>query len=267
MLRTEHLWEWMTAPLITVPPHAPLDAVAALMLDHAIRHVPVLRSDLRCAGVISDLALFARGQWMDGRWVQRDAADASTVMEPVRCAAHPDDELALALTSMRQAQADHALILNDEGVPLGIFTEHDVVTLGAQLLPGTFRPVLGRALVTAQVDTPVREGLSLMLEAQVRHLVVLKGEALAGIVSARDLIVRPGEWPLSHAMPFGIVHRMERDTTLRAAAERMAHFRIGALVVMHDDAPVGIVTRTDIAEALLVVYGGEDDTEAFQGTR
>lgn len=44
----------MSAPVVTLPVQAPLDQAWAMVRDRAIRHIPILASDGRIAGIISD---------------------------------------------------------------------------------------------------------------------------------------------------------------------------------------------------------------------
>ena len=76
--------------------------------------------------------------------------------------------------------------------PIGILTERDVLRLSArapnQLHAFTVGAVMTRDLVTATPHEDLREAMGVMLTRRIRHLPVLDGEALAGIVSIGDLV-------------------------------------------------------------------------------
>jgi acetoin utilization protein AcuB len=87
-----------------------------------------------------------------------------------------------------------------------------------------------------------------------RHLVVMDGPQVVGVVSERDLggrhgaAVRTGR-TVADLMTQQIVSASP-ETTLRQAANLMRGRTIGCLPVMEDGRVVGIVTVTDILEQL-----------------
>lgn len=260
----EKVSDWMGAPLIAVRSGTALDEAAHTLVENRIRHLPVLRSDDRCLGVLSDMGVFAMGNWLSGRWVQQQEADVDRVAEPVRAMVHPTDEVALALVAMRDARADHALVLTDEGVPVGIFTEHDVVRYGAVRLSNRYRLPRGRLLRCVPPGLDVTRALSAMLDWNVRHLLVMEGDDLLGMVSVRDLVIRPGAWTVRQAMPAGPVRELAPDARLREAAATMERTRVGSLVVLEDGRPAAVVTRSDIARALLFDAGADEETDPLE---
>jgi CBS domain-containing protein len=100
---------------------------------------------------------------------------------------------------------------------------------------------------------------------RVRHLPVVDGGKLVGIVSNRDLLAAS----LSRVLDFSAEDRrtfmrsievaevmtrdpiaVERDATLREAAELMLRHQIGSLpVVQSDRTLIGLVTETDLVRA------------------
>ena len=105
-------------------------------------------------------------------------------------------------------------------------------------------------------DQTVVEAALRMRELNVRHLPVMRGSRLVGIVSHRDLAVleaiagaHPSELTVSHAMtpePYAV----EPSTPLREVAATMADHRYGAVVIVEDGEPTGIFTTTDAVRVL-----------------
>ena len=95
-----------------------------------------------------------------------------------------------------------------------------------------------------------------MKREQIRHLPVMSGERLVGIVSERDILaararVRDKEWwkvPVAEAMQ-APVHTANPDDSVVEAAGRLAMSKIGALPVVELGKLVGIVTVTDVLDA------------------
>lgn len=83
-----------------------------------------------------------------------------------------------------------ALCVTEEGRLAGIVSERDVVThlaAGADPSHLTAGEVMSNDLVSASPEDSVLEAARRMADAQVRHLPVLDGGLIAGIVSMRDL--------------------------------------------------------------------------------
>jgi len=84
-----------------------------------------------------------------------------------------------------------AVLVLAEGALVGILSERDVVRhvgAGANLSHLTVGEVMTSELTTAQVDDTVMDAALKMRDADVRHLPVLQGTLLAGMVSIRDLL-------------------------------------------------------------------------------
>lgn len=86
-----------------------------------------------------------------------------------------------------------ALVMDGETL-LGVFTERDVVRAVAQHFDGSDHQVhlwMTRDPVTIAPDEPAEAALGSMLEHGFRHLPVMVGGAVVGMVSMRDLMPGP----------------------------------------------------------------------------
>ena len=85
-----------------------------------------------------------------------------------------------------------AMVVRTDGVLEGIFTERDALNrvLAEGRDPETTRlsEVMTSELVTVTRETSAVDALRLMTEIGFRHLVVVDGEGLAGIISLRDFV-------------------------------------------------------------------------------
>ena len=114
----------------------------------------------------------------------------STIMSwPVATIDH-DATLQEAVEALAADNIGVLLVTRDDGM-VGIVSERDVVT---HLAAGTHldRLSVGEAMagdvVTVQPDTTIVGAARTMAEADVRHLPVLDGRLIAGLLSTRDLI-------------------------------------------------------------------------------
>lgn len=101
----------------------------------------------------------------------------------------PASTVAEAATVMGERHVGSALVLVD-GRPAGIFTERDIVRALAAHFDAARHPVsewMTHDPVTISADAPIEHALDLMLRGGFRHLPVVEGDALVGVVSIRDL--------------------------------------------------------------------------------
>ena len=80
----------------------------------------------------------------------------------------------------------------DNGRVVGIFSERDVVysiaQVGAAALDARIGDVMTAPAMTVDPDTAVMAGLSLMTKRRIRHLPVVRGDAVVGFISIGDLV-------------------------------------------------------------------------------
>lgn len=98
---------------------------------------------------------------------------------------------------------------------------------------------------------------------QIRHLPVLHGGRLVGIVSERDLHlietlrdVNPAEVSVEEAMTAD-VYSVEPDAGLEATAREMAEHKYGSAVVMEKGKVIGVFTTIDALRTLSQVLRGK----------
>lgn len=103
----------------------------------------------------------------------------------------------------------------------------------------------------------------LMREHQIRHLPVLHGGKLVGMLSQRDLHfmqtlkdVDPDRVTVSEAMSMDTFAIGPRSTLRKVAAE-MAEHRYGSAVIVDKERVIGILTTVDGMRALSFALSGE----------
>ena len=110
--------------------------------------------------------------------------------------------------------------------------------------------VMTRPVRSVAPDTPAREAATVLLDEGIGSVVVADAD---GIVTKTDLLagIDDGriEAPVSELMTEPVV-TVPRDADVRTAIDRMQEYEIKRLVVADDAEPVGIVTTTDVRQAL-----------------
>ena len=108
----------------------------------------------------------------------------------------PATTVAEAATMMGERRVGSALVMEGETL-LGIFTERDIVRALGEQFDAAGHPVpqwMTAEPITAGPDTDSADALRTMLDGNFRHLPVVEGEAVLGVVSMRDLTaVQAGE--------------------------------------------------------------------------
>jgi len=104
--------------------------------------------------------------------------------------ATPDRTAAEAIRAMLDAGVG-SVVVCEENVPVGIFTERDVLRLaGTGVGFGTIvlRDVMTPNPLTISADDSILDAARIMRERALRHLPVVEGGNLVGIVSIRDVL-------------------------------------------------------------------------------
>jgi len=128
--------------------------------------------------------------------------------------------------------------------------------------------------ITVRPDTSLRKAFELLQAHQIRHLPVVQGKRLVGIITDRDL---RQQFPSSLAASEELERFRDRstrvkvgevmtrrvfsvtpDTRTHRAARLMVEHRIGCLPVLRGSTLVGIITTVD----LLQTMAGEDQSQA-----
>jgi len=101
----------------------------------------------------------------------------------------PSTSVAAAVTVMG-IQGVGAVLVMTKGRVEGIFTERDLVRAMSHDIGASSEPVaqwMTRNPVTLGPEAAVEQALEIMLAGHFRHLPVMEGERVVGVVSIRDL--------------------------------------------------------------------------------
>ena len=103
------------------------------------------------------------------------------------------DLVSAAIARMRKHNIGVVVILSNQHVA-GIFTERDVVKglseRGSEFLEMPLAEVMTWNVIVVKSTQTVDDALTLMLDHQFRHLPVVDGDMLVGVLSMRDLAMQ-----------------------------------------------------------------------------
>ena len=126
--------------------------------------------------------------------------------------------------------------------------------------------IMNRKVVTVDKHASLRQAQRILDQHNIRHLFVMDGKRLVGIVTDRDLrkAAPSSKSPLTASEreefmdELKVVEVMSRklieaspSTTVREAAKVMVREKIGCLPVVDGNALIGIVTEIDLLEMLV----------------
>jgi CBS domain-containing protein len=117
--------------------------------------------------------------------------------------------------------------------------------------------IMSRDIKTIAPGADVAAARNAMRTSGIRHLVVVEGRDVVGVVSERDLGgrlptaagKRTAGLTVADVMTTGVVS-VKPEATVRQAANLLRGFVIGSLVVQDGNKPVGIVTTTDLLDLI-----------------
>jgi acetoin utilization protein AcuB len=130
--------------------------------------------------------------------------------------------------------------------------------------------VMQTKLFTVTPETTLPEALNLTAQRGIRHLPVLDGERLVGIVSDRDLkraMASPATSLEAHELRYLLDHVLVREimrggvitvrptAPIEEAARLMVLEKIGALPVTEGERLIGILTETDVLRLFVRAMG------------
>lgn len=114
--------------------------------------------------------------------------------------------------------------------------------------------------VTIGVDQTIASASRVMNEHRIRHLPVLQGGRLVGIITSRDVAlietlkdVDPKVVTVEEAMT-QMPYTTGPDTTIDQVAAEMAEHKYGAVIVTQNDHVVGVFTSVDACMVLAEIF-------------
>jgi CBS domain-containing protein len=268
---------FMTRRPTTVTPETTLTEAVRLLEQHGFRHLPVLRQGA-VVGMLSD-----RDVRLGTGGMPEAAAAAppetglpqrvSDVMRaPVICV--ESDERGTVAARHMIDQRIGALPVLEDGRLVGIVTETNLVSAFRDLcrdpahadeLDRPVEEVMQSLVVSLGPEDSVEDAIACCQDWRIRHIPVLEGEDLVGIVSDRDIRLSIGRALVRDALaadrggsprePDRIRDIMTREVltvhpqeAVSRAVTAMLQAHVSALPVELDGMLLGVVTRTDILE-------------------
>lgn len=104
----------------------------------------------------------------------------------------PDDKVMLAVQLLSERRIGAVVVENAWMHVVGIFSERDLLNAvarqGHHALEATVGTLMSHPVITCRPSEPVDTALAMMTMNRIRHLPVVDGDTLQGIVSIGDLV-------------------------------------------------------------------------------
>jgi CBS domain-containing protein len=275
----------MTRDVAHVQPDTPFGEIVTLLIDRALRALPVVDTQRQVVGIITDGDLLARGGLNLSVDLQRAlplaerAAQVATLADHPQRAADlmtPDPVTLPAKTSLAQAaaiMADRRLkrlpVVDERGRLVGMVSRSDLLKTVAEGLrqrpaeplrlamdaPATVGQMMLRDVPTVHRDTPLAETLDRLLETEKRRAVVVDDDRqVVGIITDGDLVQRAARRAHPNALQsfmrwLGGGERPE-GLELAARGRTAADVMTSAVVTVTTDTPIAEAIRLMMAHRI-----------------
>ena len=106
--------------------------------------------------------------------------------------ADPDTPIAEIVATLKDKGIGAVIVAGDGDIPAGILSERDIVRAmpkhGAKLMTMRASDLMTREVVTCTQEHTVDEVMKIMTEGRFRHLPVIEGGKLVGVISIGDAV-------------------------------------------------------------------------------
>lgn len=107
---------------------------------------------------------------------------------------NPSQTVVEAAQALDQHNVGVAVVVDGEGAPIGVFSERDlarqVARNGADALSLLVAAVMSRSLVIADPSASIDDLMATMTARRVRHVIIMDGSLMIGLVSIGDVVKR-----------------------------------------------------------------------------
>ncbi len=267
--------EVMHRDVASVHPESPLTSVIELLLDKDYTAVPVVESDGKVIGVVSDNDLLTRGgmrvtlslkRATDPEYVrelhqslENPNRTVSEVMTRPAITVAPDAALSQAARLMVEKRVKRLPVVDEEGKLVGILGRLDILNLVAAVHLPEWHPeahpvgeqarveeVMTREVPVVREDATVEAIFDLLVASSHKRVVVIDEQRhVVGIVADSDLISRVSResWPgiievLISKVPIGRVGGEARRHIQKLRARSVRDFMTREVITVRDKMPV-----------------------------
>lgn len=264
-------------PVYSATIRSPIIKGIDLMISKGVRRVPITDSKGTLLGIVTsmDIVNFLGGgnyhkiveSKHGGRFFSALNEPLESIMTRKVVYAETCDSFSSVLEKMIKHGYSAMPVVRKPMTLVGIITESDVVHyLSGRSSNESVSKYMTRNPVIASPDISISSAAKLMVSNGFRRIPLKSGEAVAGIVTATDIVRYIGEGsafrrmlmdemeevmgrPVREIMMTGVVS-VDKDLPVGEAAPLIRSSGVGAVLVKEDGETVGILTERDLMMAL-----------------
>ncbi|NYB51852.1 MAG: CBS domain-containing protein [Methanobacteriaceae archaeon] len=176
--------------------------------------------------------------------------------------AEENEQVSHARNLMLKHGYSRILVVDQEGKPVGILTEKDLIRKMRANGPQwkrrpidkiSIRRVMTPNPITINPYREIREAVELMIKNDISSIPVIDENEVVGIVTKSDLMnfyrqKYAGKWKVSQLMTREVI-TVNENHSIGHVISIMEDNKIGKVIVMRDNEPVGIITSANISFA------------------
>jgi len=184
------------------------------------------------------------------------------VMNPEVFVVQENEQVGHARNLMLSHGISRVVVVNGDGKPVGMVTEKDLT----RKLKGngpkwksrpidkiSIRRIMSTDPITASPNDEIHTAIELLIKNNVGSIPIVDDDGLAGIITKTDLMKvytdkLKGRWKVSDLMTSEVI-TVNENHTIAHVINTMEKNKIGKIVVIRDNEPVGIITHENISFA------------------
>ena len=122
----------------------------------------------------------------------RELLDTEEFRSRRNVVAGPDETVGSAVSKLIEYNIGSLPVCDNDGRPLGIITERDIIRKShnreSEIATMRVGDIMSKNLVIATMDDDVDYAINAMKQEKIRHLPLVDGSKVVGIISMRDLL-------------------------------------------------------------------------------
>lgn len=182
----------MSKPVLTVEGDIDILEVYHILTENGVRHLVVVDKGGEISGVVTNSDIvknLAAEYFVEIKGIEK-------IMRKNVVTSRKGDLVKDALSRMKEYSIS-SVVIGEDGYPVGIFTERDVMRLfheGIDIRTTKIEEIMSHPVLTMSSDTPMYVAVEIMKQRKVRRLVVVDNNGrISGFVAQSDLIKSLGD--------------------------------------------------------------------------
>ena len=188
--------------------------------------------------------------------------EINEVMNPEVFVVQENQQVGHARNLMISHGISRVVVVNDDDIPVGMVTEKDLTRkLKGKGPQWKSRPidkisikrVMSSNPITARPNDKIQKAIELLIKNKIGSIPIVDEDGIAGIITKTDLMKvytdkLRGKWKVSDLMTPDVI-TVNENHSIAHVIRTMEDNKIGKIVVIRDNEPVGIITPENISFA------------------